>query len=373
VLKNLDYDFVEDDLEPMTSDGDHGLATASVIMSWESANAGPSPNHEITGVAPRADIVPLRVAKVRPIIPTPVLLRSGMIRLRRAIDYAVSDAVQCRVISISLGWLWNKGVHKAVKRAVGKDAVIVAAAGNQVRFFVVWPAHYRETIAVAACDHAGGKWGPSSRGPRVDVTAPGKNVWKADARTVVKKSSGTSYSAASVAGIAALWLGHWGFDYLKNKYVDVPLCEVFRYVLKRSCTKPSGWNTRKWGAGIVNAKATLQYALPTRDQVKRTTRRADSAEQAILSRDLWQITSIFDEVPDSEVEERLAGVASTDVKTLGKKIAGFEEEIAFHVATTPHLREALAQGGMGGDRSGFGQIRQLRTLDNLSPSLKARL
>ncbi|HEV2853182.1 MAG TPA: S8 family serine peptidase [Thermoanaerobaculia bacterium] len=61
-----------------------------------------------------------------------------MNRLRKAIYHAV-DKAGCHVISISLGWLKNKGVHEAVKYAVGKNVIVLAAAGNSVGF-VVWPA-----------------------------------------------------------------------------------------------------------------------------------------------------------------------------------------------------------------------------------------
>lgn len=372
ILKNLDHDFVDGDLEPMTSDGDHGLATASVIMSWEPKTSGPSPNDEITGVAPRADIVPLRVAKVRPIIPTPVLLRSGMIRLRKAIDYAIKDDVDCHVISISLGWLWNRGVHKAVRRAHKKNVVVCAAAGNQVRFVVVWPAHYRETIAVAACDHAGGKWKPSSRGKRVDVTAPGKGVWKADVSLTVKKSSGTSYSVASTAGIAALWLAHWGRTYLMKEYEDVPLGEVFRYVLKRSCTRPDGWNTKKWGAGIVNARATLEFALPTPAQVKARMRRQDSVDAALQAREMPLLTSIFEDVPETVLRSRLAALTGTNADEVGTQLAEFEDEIAFHIITTPELRDALtAMESNSGDATTLTRGIQL-DVDGLSKDIRER-
>ena len=343
IRKDLDRDFVDNDLEPMTHDGDHGLAAASVIMSWESQQSGPSPNHEITGVAPRADLVPLRVAKVRPIIPTPVLLRSGMIRLRRAIDYGAAKEIACDVFSIGLGWLPNRGLHKAIRRAVKEhDAIICAAAGNQVRYIVVWPAHYRETIAVAACNYRGAKWGPSSRGKRVDVTAPGKDVWKADHALGVKVSSGTSYSVASTAGVAALWLAHWGREYLKSKYAGVPLCEVFRYVLKRSCVRPAGWNTRKWGYGIVDAKATLERELPTKAQVRQAMRRNKVADQGVLAEPFPVLAAAFEHVPGITLRHRLAALVGAG---LWDAFAGFEDELTFHVLTTPALREALSADG----------------------------
>ncbi len=369
ILKGIDRDFVDDDLEPMTRDGDHGLATASVIMSWEPEQHSPSPNHEITGVAPRADIVPLRVAKVRPIIPTPVLLRSGMIRLRKAIDYGMSEG--CEIFSISLGWLPNRSLHKAIRRAVANDAIICAAAGNQVRFFVVWPAHYRETIAAAACDYRGGKWRPSSRGKRVDVTAPGKDVWKADRAFGVKASSGTSYSAASTAGVAALWLARWGRDYLKSQFEGMPLGEVFRYVLKRTCTRPSGWNTRKWGYGIVDAKATLERDLPTRAQVRQVMRRDKKADQQTLREPFAVLAAAFEEVQGSTLRRRLAALTGTAEDELAGTYAGFEGELTFHVLTTPRLRNALAaDDSPEGDATAAGS-REALDQARLSPSLRA--
>ena len=342
LLKHLDHDFVDNDLEPMTNDGDHGLATASVVMSWEPSSSAPSPNHAITGVAPRAEIVPMRVAKVRPIVPTPMLLRSGMIRLRRAIDYG-STVAECDVFSISLGWLPNRSLHKAIRRAVrDHHAIVCAAAGNQVRYIVVWPAHYRETIAVAACNFNGSKWGPSSRGKRVDVTAPGKDVWKADHSLVVKRSSGTSYSAASTAGIAALWLAHWGKDFLRDKYTDLPLNEVFRYVLKRSCVKPPGWNIRKWGSGIVNAKATLEYSLPSRAQVLRAMRSPRKANQSAQSKPFSALLASFEQIPETTLLGRIHSLLGTSDAGDAERPVNFEAEITFHILTNPRLREALS-------------------------------
>ena len=337
ILKEVDRDFVDNDLEPMTDDGNHGLATASVIMSYEPTESGPSPLDEITGVAPRADLVPLRVAKVRPIIPTPVLLRSGMIRLRRAIDYGVGEA-GCHVFSISLGWLWKRSRHKAIKRAVNDhNAIVVAAAGNHVRF-VVWPARYRETLCIAACNYRGGKWSGSSRGSRVDVTAPGEDVWKADHDEVVKTSSGTSYSTASVAGLAALWLAHWGRDFLMNQYPDTPLNEVFRWVLKRSSIRPAGWNIRKWGSGIVDAKALLKSELPALSKVKDSMRRKTKSQRAAETARFPELSLAFESLEPADVEARVArltGLGDT------ADVAGLEDELMFHVLTTPALRDAM--------------------------------
>lgn len=366
IIKDLDRDFVDNDLEPMDEDGDHGLATASVIMSWEPGDSAPSPDNEITGVAPRADIVPLRVAKKRFLIPVPVLFRSGMIRLRRAIDYGTADA-DCEVFSISLGWLPNRSLHKAIKRAVhDHDAIIVAAAGNHVRI-VVWPGHFKETVCVAACNHRGGKWKGSSRGRRVDVTGPGENIWKADMGDAsVKKSSGTSYSAASTAGLAALWLAHWGRDFLKDKYPTVPLAEVFRYVLKRSCVRPPGWNTRKWGSGIVDAKALLEKALPETAQVRQAMRYKSAADKAIEAEQFQVLAEAFEEVPLATLKARLTRLTG---QADAAALVGLEDELTFHILTTPTLRNALSSEEDDTTAVSLGNAGQTPMLNAISSEL----
>lgn len=370
ILKNLDHDFVDNDMEPITSDGNHGLATASVIMSWEPKTTGPSPVHEITGIAPRADIVPLRVAKVRKLLPTPVLLRSGMIRLRKAIDYGI-DKADCELFSISLGWLPNRGVHKAIKRAVKKhNAIICAAAGNHVRL-VVWPAYYKETICVAACNYQGGKWKGSSRGRRVDVTAPGEDVWKADATLGVRTSSGTSYAVATTAGLAALWLAHWGRKFLLAQYPNVPLSEVFRYVLKRSCVKPAGWNTRKWGNGIINARATLEMELPEAAKVRRAMKYKSKADRLARKEQFSTLAQVFDQVPLATLKSRLASLTGgADSASL----AGYEDELTFHVLTSPALRNALGASDDPDDGdSAMAVVSESLSKASLSPGLSKLL
>ena len=258
VLAAQGFDFVDDDPTAEDADGQHGLGTASVIMSTD-RNV---PGGFVTGVAPAAEIVPIRVAKKRFLIPVPVLLGSGMTRLRKGIYHAVDNA-GCHVISISLGWLRNKEVHNAVKHAVrDKNVIVVAAAGNSVGF-VVWPAAYPEVIAMAGCTSTRKKWSGSSHGREVAATAPARNVWKAaDGTSRVEQSDGTSFAAASTAGIAALWLAHWGRGHLLATYgAEFDLATIFRFVLRKACDPPPPGHDGEFGAGIVNACRTLSVPL----------------------------------------------------------------------------------------------------------------
>ena len=258
VLCGADWDFVDDDPDTRAANGDHGLATASVIMSGKSG--------QIQGPALHSKLLPMRVTKPGIGRPAPVLIHRGMHRLRDAIDHAVKR--DCRVISISLGGLPHSAVHKAIRRAVRRGTIVLAAAGNHVGV-VVWPARYREVIAVAGCDIEGRPWAGSCRGRAVDITAPAENVWRAtlseEGQSTVMPSHGTSYAVAIAAGVAALWLSAHE-ETLRDTVGREVVAEVFRWTLKRTAD-PSPWLAPdKFGAGIVNAlevlKAELKMAGP---------------------------------------------------------------------------------------------------------------
>ena len=172
---DIDRDWVERDDETRTcddvTDGLHGLATASVIMSGRS-----DPQHGVSGPACCAEILPLRVTKPGHPRPAPVLFWSGMRRLRDAVRYAVKSG--CEVISMSLGGVPYRSLREAIQEANAHGVIVCAAAGNEVGF-VVPPARYDETIAVAGSDINRCRWRGSCRGPQVDVTAPAESVWRA--------------------------------------------------------------------------------------------------------------------------------------------------------------------------------------------------
>lgn len=336
------FDFVDRDSISEDEDGGHGLGTASVIMSRDDAGA-----HFVTGVAPSAQIVPYRVAKKRPIVPVPVLFASGMRRLRDAVNAAV--ALPCHVISISLGWLPNRSLHKAIQRASQANVIIVAAAGNHVPF-VVWPAAYSQVIAVAGCTSRRRTWVGSSFGPRVAVSAPARNVWKAareGTEAVVTTSNGTSFAAASTAGLAALWLAHWGRDALLTKYGgEFRLSTVFRKLLIESADPPPIGGRGLFGAGIVNAEKLLSKPLPGLEALRQSSEFA--FEAAALSGDeptatagFNAVAEAFDNVPRPALRAEIGRLIGAEEDDLDRSLHGVGRELAFHLLTNPVLREAL--------------------------------
>ena len=126
------------------------------------------------------------------------------------IDWAVAAGAD--VISLSLGAPTASVVlESAVRRAVAAGKFLVCAAGNDGTALgrvdsVNYPARYDDTVAVGAVDRAGRVCDFSSRGPEVDLCAPGDDVLSTYLNAGYAKLSGTSMAAPFVSGVVALLL-----------------------------------------------------------------------------------------------------------------------------------------------------------------------
>jgi len=120
------------------------------------------------------------------------------------IDWAADSGAD--VISMSLGSSQpDPSLLAAIERATAKGKFIIAAAGNDGRDNSVnYPAHWKSTIAVAAVDASGHLAPFSSRGPEVDIAAPGENILSTWLHGTYAKLSGTSMATPFVAGVTAL-------------------------------------------------------------------------------------------------------------------------------------------------------------------------
>lgn len=165
ILGEAGYDFLHEDAdahddlerplaEPIPNPG-HGTGTASVIVSPGGGRRKYAGNGWVTGVAPGAQIIPLRTSYS-------VMLTSAG-NLARAIEYAATHGAH--VISISMGGLFSWRLRRAVMFAQKHGVIICAAAGNFAPF-VGWPAAYDDVIACAASNARGGTW-------RLGVSGPG--------------------------------------------------------------------------------------------------------------------------------------------------------------------------------------------------------
>jgi subtilisin family serine protease len=137
-----------------------------------------------------------------------VLSRTGSGFLSDVIEglqWCIDNGMQ--VANMSLGTSsYSQSFEEAVKKVNEAGIVQVAAAGNSgpADNTVAYPAKFAEVIAVSATDKADTIASWSSRGPEVELAAPGVDIYSTYKGSTYKTLSGTSMAAPHVTGTVAL-------------------------------------------------------------------------------------------------------------------------------------------------------------------------
>lgn len=327
----------------------HGTATGSVIISsGDFADPdGTTPPGTVVGLAPKATLVPIRALKS--------VVQVFDSDIARAVRHAV-DA-RCDVISMSLGGRAFFGLERAIKDAVRRDVIVVTAAGNCVGFIVA-PAVYDESIAVAATNFERKPWIGSSHGRGIEISAPGEDVHVARAEAgsgsheKTGPGNGTSFAAAAVAGAAALWIAHNGSRAIDATKGPQTRRDLFVAALTGSAKAPSPWDPTQYGPGIINVHQLLLQDLgslrasaasrESNDTVSLLARMFDRDIVEVrggLSRLLGQPTNLDERL--NEVGPELIDLASRDPdlfrRALEPRVAGDSAAAAAHDASVATL------------------------------------
>jgi hypothetical protein len=327
-----DYDFVDGDtdaydpLDRFELPPGHGTRTAATIAGGESG--------EISGAAPGATLIPYRATR------SVALVRAGGVA--KAVNRA--RVAGCEVVSMSLGgYLLTGDLEAAINAAVAEDVIVMAAAGNwdwspiSLPWHpIVFPAAYRNCIAVGASNAVDEPWRYTGQGKKVLISAPGEDVWAPmlTQPPSVGQSSGTSYAVANVAGIAALWLSHWGGrDQVAPQCRPMTVQDTFATILRTTARTPSGWDVDRHGAGIANAQAALQAGLP---HVPAAMPRAAAASQPLLtSRE--RLAAIL---PEGDIQPTIANLLHTDDPEAA--IDHFGDELGYLITEHPGFYPSFA-------------------------------
>ncbi len=176
-------------LKSWNDDNGHGSHVAGIIAALDNTVG-------TIGAAPLADLYAVKV-----------LNRQGsgyLSDIIEGLDWAVANGMQ--VVNMSLGTSADVlSFREAVQRVNAAGIAQVAAAGNSGGS-VSYPAAYSEVIAVSATDAGDNLASFSSRGPEVDLAAPGVGIYSSYKGTGYATLSGTSMAAPHAAGSAALIL-----------------------------------------------------------------------------------------------------------------------------------------------------------------------
>lgn len=196
------FDFVKNGADPIDEHG-HGTHVAGII------GAVANPKTGVSGVAQSVSIESVKYYADS---------NTGAVNLKntvKAIEWAVNSGA--KIINYSGGGPeFAEEEYLALKKAEAKGILVVAAAGNErsdtdkpENYY--YPSAYRLTniISVAATDInnkliRSSNWGKT----KVDVTAPGENIYSTLPNGRYGFMTGTSQATAFVTGIAALLLAH---------------------------------------------------------------------------------------------------------------------------------------------------------------------
>jgi type VII secretion-associated serine protease mycosin len=190
VLPGIDY--VDSARNGRYDPDGHGTYVAGIIAAHVNNGRG------IAGAAPDVHILPVRVLDAN---------GSGQSsNVAAGIIWAADHGA--RVINMSLGGGPSPGIQIAMRYALAKGVVVLAAAGNNgaTGNVAVYPAAYPEAIAVAAYDQKLARSPFSNTGGYVDVSAPGSlilSTWSTSSNAYAI-ASGTSMATPYASAEAAL-------------------------------------------------------------------------------------------------------------------------------------------------------------------------
>lgn len=219
----------------------HGTFVAGIIA------AAPENGTGFTGVAPSANILPIRIANTADDVTT-ASLATG---IRRAVDAGA------RVINVSASTtVSDAGLAAAVAYAEAHDVVLVASAANNAKSGdpVTYPASYPTVVAVGAIDTTGQRAAFSQTGPYLGLVAPGVDVASIGPGGPGQwQGSGTSYAAPFVAGTAAL---------VRSYHPGLTAGEVRRRLESTADHPPAVMPDPQYGWGLVNPLAAVTALVP---------------------------------------------------------------------------------------------------------------
>ncbi|MBB5205094.1 serine protease [Inhella inkyongensis] len=252
--------------KPAQNSSWHGTHVAGTIAAVGNNSAG------ISGVAPKAKIVPVRVLGRCGIGASSDVADGIVWAVGGQVGSLPLNANPVRILNLSLGSESACGstMQTAIDYARGKDALVVVAAGNDGQDAnLESPANCKGVMAVAATNKVGGRSSYSNFGSNVDIAAPGGDATYGNVLSLSNTGTmgpvadamawmrGTSMAAPHVAGVAALMLA-------TNSLLKADDTE---YLMKATARKFPG-TCSGCGTGILDAEAAVSTAKGFRYEIE---------------------------------------------------------------------------------------------------------
>ncbi|MCX5068900.1 S8 family serine peptidase [Micromonospora lupini] len=222
----------------------HGTRMSGIV-----AARGGGAMHEL-GIAPAAKILPVSMSD-----------RFNDDDVAMGVRWAADAGAD--VINLSLRSSTNTaaapGVVDAINYALGKNAVVVAAAGNieDGDRQVSYPANIPGVVAVTGLDKRGGFFAGSVQGPEAVIAGPMDSIIgpvpKAVSPNGYSLGSGTSSAAAIISGVVAL---------IRSEYPKLDAANVINRLIKTARDAGPPGRDPQFGFGTVDLLAALTRSVP---------------------------------------------------------------------------------------------------------------
>jgi subtilisin family serine protease len=168
----------------------HGTGVAGAIVA----------HAQLMGAAPAATLLAIRAFGQ-----SPSGVESNSFVILKALDYAATHGAQ--IVNMSFAGPKDALIERGIAATATRGIAMIAAAGNAgAKSPPLYPAANPNVIAVSATDAEDRLLSASNRGSYVALAAPGVDIFLPAPDDKYQMTSGTSFSAAYVSGVAALML-----------------------------------------------------------------------------------------------------------------------------------------------------------------------
>jgi hypothetical protein len=168
----------------------HGTGIAGAIVS----------HARLMGSAPKA-----RILAIRAFGAAANGAESNSFVILKSLDFAAMHGAQ--IVNMSFAGPKDPLVERGIEAAATKGMILIAASGNAgPKSPPLYPAANPNVIAVSATDAHDRLFPASNRGGHIAVSAPGVDIFLPAPAGKYQMTSGTSFSAAYISGLAALMM-----------------------------------------------------------------------------------------------------------------------------------------------------------------------
>ncbi|ASB89286.1 Subtilisin [Bacillus sonorensis] len=181
----ISYDAINN--KPTTTDSlGHGTAIASILLA-------PANKRTVHGVSPNVKLFDVKVLNDK---------GGGDIDdVINGIDWSIKQDVD--IINLSFGFQKDdKKLKHAIDKAIEKNIIVIASAGNTLGLSADYPAKYQNVISVSSVDKNLRRDKFAAKG-KVDFVAPGVQIPVLTHSGKLETVDGTSFATAFVTGIVS--------------------------------------------------------------------------------------------------------------------------------------------------------------------------